>query len=231
MRLGVPLAAALAAALAAHDCDGSDAVASTPAHVASRKRAPDAEMERTRVLWAEADAAVFYTYFAGRTTAAAGLRTRASLLDKVETRGWEQLETDSSTALYSSYAKDDGRLNFWLTALACFVVALARTCWPRANAMVEWWLTAPANPPELARPECPLCFECFCEDSAGARVPRILRCGHSACHGCYSHMLRRVQVETGREAKPLVCPVCKDVTQVRDGQADSLPKVYSLLRL
>ena len=172
----------------------------------------------------------------GRTSAATGLWTREGLskaeeteeTTRASTRGWEMLETDSS------YRKDNVRLNFWLTtALACFVAALVRTCRPRLKAIVDWWSTAPPKAAELARPErpeCPLCFECFREDSTGARVPRILRCGHSACHGCYSHMLRRVQVETGREAKPLECPVCKDVTLVRHGKAGSLPKVYSLLR-
>ena len=60
-------------------------------------------------------------------------------------------------------------------------------------------------------------------------MPRILPCGHIGCHGCFTLMLRPAQPSPDRSGKPLACPVCRVVTVVKDGQASSLPKVFSLL--
>ena len=78
--------------------------------------------------------------------------------------------------------------------------------------------------------ECPICFEIYRDDGDGSRVPRILPCGHIGCHGCFALMLRPAQPTEDRSGKPLACPVCRVVTVVKDGQAGSLPKNFSLLR-
>ena len=59
-------------------------------------------------------------------------------------------------------------------------------------------------------------------------VPRILQCGHAACHDCYARMLRPI-VAKG-DFKELACPECRVVMAVPRGRADNLPKVFSLLR-
>ena len=76
--------------------------------------------------------------------------------------------------------------------------------------------------------ECPFCFEAYRDDDSGQRVPRILQCGHCACQNCYAKMLAPVLPEGN--VKPLPCPVCRVVTNVERGRADSLLKVFSLLR-
>ena len=68
----------------------------------------------------------------------------------------------------------------------------------------------------------------FSDDDAGQRVPRILQCGHSACQNCYAKMLAKMPPQ--RNAKPLPCPECREVTEVERGRADSLPKIFLLLR-
>ena len=83
--------------------------------------------------------------------------------------------------------------------------------------------------------ECPLCFEQYCDSDAsaegqpGLRVPRILQCGHSACHGCYALMLRPLVADGG--FKRLECPECREVTDVPRGRADQLPKNFALMKL
>ena len=76
--------------------------------------------------------------------------------------------------------------------------------------------------------ECPLCMERYVEEESGMRVPRILQCGHSACHGCFAQMLRPIAAEGN--FKRLECPVCREATEVRRGQAGNLPKNFGLLR-
>ena len=82
---------------------------------------------------------------------------------------------------------------------------------------------------KVAPTECPVCFEIYRDDADGSRVPRILPCGHTGCHGCFTLMLRPAQPTADRSGKPLECPVCRVVTVVKDGRASSLPKVFSLL--
>ena len=81
---------------------------------------------------------------------------------------------------------------------------------------------------ESEAPECPLCLEPYHDDESGLHVPRILQCGHTACQGCYAKMLRPINAEN--DVKKLECPECRVVTEVVRGRADSLPKVFSLLR-
>ena len=75
--------------------------------------------------------------------------------------------------------------------------------------------------------ECPFCMEPYSDD-VEERVPRILQCGHSGCHGCYAQMLHCAKIEGA--AKRLGCPMCKAETKVKGGKAANLPKVFSLLR-
>ena len=63
---------------------------------------------------------------------------------------------------------------------------------------------------------------------AGPHVPRILPCGHSACHDCYARMLRPI-VAKG-DFKELECPECRKTTKVLRGKADNLQKNFALLR-
>ena len=79
-----------------------------------------------------------------------------------------------------------------------------------------------------AATECPLCMEPYAEDDSGKHVPRILQCGHSACHDCYARMLRPI-VAKG-DFKELECPECRVVTNVLRGKADNLQKNFALLR-
>jgi len=76
--------------------------------------------------------------------------------------------------------------------------------------------------------DCPFCFERYRDDDSGQRVPRSLQCGHTACQGCYAKMLATVQPQGN--VKPLPCPVCRVVTEVARGRADSLLKNFALLR-
>ena len=65
-------------------------------------------------------------------------------------------------------------------------------------------------------------------DDYERRVPRILQCGHTACQGCLSLMLRTADAE--EHSKKLPCPTCSKVTEVKQGKASNLLKNFSLLR-
>ena len=71
-------------------------------------------------------------------------------------------------------------------------------------------------------------MEPYQEDESGKHVPRILHCGHAACHDCYARMLRPIVAKKG--AKELPCPECRAVTAVPRGQASNLLKVFGMLR-
>ena len=64
-------------------------------------------------------------------------------------------------------------------------------------------------------------------DDYERHVPRILQCGHTACQGCLSLMLRTADAEA--HSKKLPCPTCRVVTEVKQGKASNLLKVFSLL--
>ena len=76
-------------------------------------------------------------------------------------------------------------------------------------------------------PECPFCMHPYAE--AGLHVPRILPCGHTGCQDCYARMLRPIVAENNN-VKRLTCPNCREVADVAWGRADSLPKVFGMLR-
>ena len=90
-------------------------------------------------------------------------------------------------------------------------------------------LSSTCDKKEAAPNECPFCFEIYTDDGHGSRVPRILPCGHTGCHGCFALMLRPAQPSADRSGKPLTCPVCRVVTNVAGGQAGSLPKNFLAL--
>ena len=83
-----------------------------------------------------------------------------------------------------------------------------------------------AKPAPGEAPECPLCMEPYADDSE--HVPRTLQCGHTACQDCLAQLLRPIAAET--HFKKLPCPTCREVTQVKQGKASNLLKVFSLLR-
>ena len=59
-------------------------------------------------------------------------------------------------------------------------------------------------------------------------VPRILQCGHAACHDCYARMLRPIVAQG--DFKELECPECRKTTKVLRGKASNLQKNFALLR-
>ena len=65
-------------------------------------------------------------------------------------------------------------------------------------------------------------------DSPGRHVPRILQCGHTACQGCLTLMLRTADAEA--HSKKLECPECRKTTKVLRGKAGNLQKNFALLR-
>ena len=71
-------------------------------------------------------------------------------------------------------------------------------------------------------------MEPYREDESGKHVPRIMQCGHTACHDCFARMLRPIVAE--KDFKKLECPGCRVVMKVLRGRADSLPKVFGMLR-
>ena len=68
----------------------------------------------------------------------------------------------------------------------------------------------------------------YADDGSERHVPRILHCGHTACQGCLSLMLRTA--DASEHAKKLPCPTCRKVTDVKQGKASNLQKNFSLLR-
>ena len=89
-------------------------------------------------------------------------------------------------------------------------------------------VTLGAKPASGERLECPLCMEPYADDEAERHVPRILTaCGHTACQGCFTLMLRPVAADG--DYKKLECPECRAVTKVLRGKASNLQKVFALL--
>ena len=70
-------------------------------------------------------------------------------------------------------------------------------------------------------------MEPYAEDGSELHVPRILQCGHTACQGCLSLMLRTADAE--EHSKKLPCPTCREVTEVKQGKASNLLKNFALL--
>ena len=71
-------------------------------------------------------------------------------------------------------------------------------------------------------------MEPYADDESDHHIPRILPCGHTACQGCFTLMLRPIAADG--DFKKLVCPDCRVVTKVLRGKASNLPKNFSLLR-
>ena len=76
---------------------------------------------------------------------------------------------------------------------------------------------------EAGATACPLCFEQYDSEEPGHRVPRLLKCGHSACQGCYAKMLEPIVQRNG--VKRLECPECRVEMQVNGGQASNRKRV------
>ena len=69
----------------------------------------------------------------------------------------------------------------------------------------------------------PWCMESYQEDESGKHVPRIMQCGHSACHDCFARMLRPIVADenVSLDVKKLACPECRVVVEVwRSAWAD-----------
>ena len=71
-------------------------------------------------------------------------------------------------------------------------------------------------------------MEPYTDGDSELHVPRTLPCGHTACQGCFTLMLRPVAADG--DFKKLVCPDCRVVTEVLRGKASNLQKVFALLR-
>jgi hypothetical protein len=68
-----------------------------------------------------------------------------------------------------------------------------------------------ASSPDAAVMECGICYEVF--EATGEKAPRILRCGHTFCHGCLVQMLHRAQMPAagGKQGhKTVACGVSGD---------------------
>ena len=78
-----------------------------------------------------------------------------------------------------------------------------------------------------------MCFESYGDGESGLHVPRLMDCGHTACHGCFAVLLRTALAFTvpgdPTEHKSLECPLCKKMTYVRGGRAKDLTKNFSLM--
>ncbi|XP_024946905.1 E3 ubiquitin-protein ligase TRIM23 isoform X2 [Cephus cinctus] len=72
--------------------------------------------------------------------------------------------------------------------------------------------------------ECRVCEEVFSVD--GAKVPRLLHCGHTVCHAC---LLRLRPNMTDQQI--LLCPFDRQPTQVTDNGIYSLKKNFALIEL
>lgn len=70
-------------------------------------------------------------------------------------------------------------------------------------------------------PECPVCWDIFNDD---ARMPRILRCGHTICESCLDHL--PVDSRLGQQC--LHCPECRSPCLWKGVR--ELPKNFILLR-
>ncbi|CAL2034502.1 unnamed protein product [Caenorhabditis brenneri] len=68
--------------------------------------------------------------------------------------------------------------------------------------------------------ECPICFDNY-DTEGGEKVPRVLRCGHTACELCIVGMLK----ESG--GPRIFCPLCREACMVLD--ARDLPINWTLL--
>jgi hypothetical protein len=71
--------------------------------------------------------------------------------------------------------------------------------------------------------QCPSCHSTY--TSFGERIPRNLRCGHTACHDCLSKSL---ESENSRE-NVVRCTVCKTATVVPLGIVANLPTAFVLI--
>ena len=71
-------------------------------------------------------------------------------------------------------------------------------------------------------------MEPYAEDETERHVPRTLQCGHTACQGCFTLMLRPVAADG--DFKKLECPECREVTKVLRGKPGNLQKNFALLR-
>ena len=92
----------------------------------------------------------------------------------------------------------------------------------------------PSRPPSAAvvarvaaALECPICFERY--GAAPQFTPRQMACGHTFCECCLAQMLARLPADNG--AKLLDCATCREPTELRRGNAKSLPKNLTILQM
>ena len=89
-----------------------------------------------------------------------------------------------------------------------------------------------ASSPDAAVMECGICYEVF--EATGEKAPRILRCGHTFCHGCLVQMLHRAQMPAagGKQGhKTVACAECRETTDVPRGKAEELTKNFAVIQL
>ncbi|KAI5071910.1 hypothetical protein GOP47_0014161 [Adiantum capillus-veneris] len=73
----------------------------------------------------------------------------------------------------------------------------------------------------MQMPDCPVCWDLFDD---GARMPRILRCGHTVCESCLEYL----PVDSRLGQRCLLCPECRSPCLWRGVR--ELPKNFILLR-
>jgi hypothetical protein len=106
---------------------------------------------------------------------------------------------------------------------------------PRAGCTGPSGLTVNSQPQEddddgpggLATNECAVCFERYTSDADSARLPRILKCGHTFCQHCITMQLTKTLAQGN--SKPYSCPECRTITHVPRGQAARLTKNHGVM--
>ena len=75
-----------------------------------------------------------------------------------------------------------------------------------------------------------VCLEGYASDPP-ALAPRSIGCGHTFCTGCIARMLEHLprHGKGHKSHKTLVCPTCREETNVQRGRVESLQKIFALI--
>ena len=75
-----------------------------------------------------------------------------------------------------------------------------------------------------------VCLEGYASDPP-ALAPRSIGCGHTFCTSCIAMMLEHLprHGKGHKSHKTLVCPTCREETNVQRGRVESLQKIFALI--
>lgn len=71
----------------------------------------------------------------------------------------------------------------------------------------------------MSLPKCEICTDDYSSED-GDHTPKSLKCAHSVCTGCARQMLNNCQI---------VCPVCRELTEVQGNNVANLHKNFALV--